>query len=245
MIHPEEQYLNLIRQVLNDGKMVKTRNGNRLTIYGAQLRFDLTQGFAAITSKKLAWDKVVSELLWFLEGHTNTRYLHTFGNHIWDENADTNGDIFAGYGAQWRRYDCGTASVALINARYIETDATPYLPTDVTWLEPSKDADDLIGKSIVNISGHRFTPMWKLKEKGGKNSNYIVQFESGAVVKASRPNIRYGMVSDPYAITVYGVGCIGDDSFTPSYRERAYNLWHSMIARCYSKSHPQYGLYGE
>lgn len=85
--------------------MVQTRNGNRLTAYGWQMRFDLTQGFPAVTTKRLAWKQVCTELCWFLNGRTDLAYLHERGCHIWDANAGEDGDLGRIYGAQWRDYN--------------------------------------------------------------------------------------------------------------------------------------------
>lgn len=85
--------------------MVKTRNGNRQTVYGAQLRFDLTQGFPAVTTKRLAWRQVCAELCWFLNGRTDLQYLHDRSCHIWDANADDDGNLGKIYGYQWRNFN--------------------------------------------------------------------------------------------------------------------------------------------
>jgi len=76
--------------------------------FGAQLRFDLTKSFPLLTTKKVFFNHVVSELLWFLKGMTNISYLHEFGNHIWDEWADANGDLGPVYGSQWRSWPHGS-----------------------------------------------------------------------------------------------------------------------------------------
>lgn len=100
-----KQYHDLVNHVLDNGHMVETRNGNRLTAYGWQMRFDLTQGFPAITTKKLAWKQVCTELCWFLNGRTDLQYLHERGCHIWDANAGDGGELGAIYGRQWRNFN--------------------------------------------------------------------------------------------------------------------------------------------
>lgn len=100
-----QQYLNLVQRILAEGEMVKTRNGNRLTIYGAQLRFDLRRGFPLLTTKKLNFNYIMGELAWFLRGQTDTKLLHEWGIPIWDANADENGQLGPVYGYQWRNFD--------------------------------------------------------------------------------------------------------------------------------------------
>lgn len=98
-------YLQLLEKVLNFGIPKKDRTGiGTYSLFGEQLKFDLTLGFPLLTTKKLYWKAIVYELLWFLKGDTNIAYLHQNGVTIWDEWADENGNLGRIYGAQWRSW---------------------------------------------------------------------------------------------------------------------------------------------
>ncbi|TCU34048.1 thymidylate synthase [Rhizobium azibense] len=100
----DRQYLRVMKRLLGEGVYREGRNGATYGLFGEQLRFDLSKGFPLLTTKKVHFHSILVELLWFLRGETNIKFLHDHGVTIWDEWADKDGNLGPVYGKQWRSW---------------------------------------------------------------------------------------------------------------------------------------------
>jgi len=143
--HPERQYLALLADILENGVERGDRTGTgTLGVFGRQMRFDLAQGFPLLTTKKLPLKSIAVELLWFLRGDTNVRWLQERGCTIWDEWADENGDLGPVYGKQWRSWAAPDGRVIDQIAKLIEgLKANPNSRRHIVSAWNPADVDDM------------------------------------------------------------------------------------------------------
>lgn len=256
-----KQYLEALEKILVNGKDKVDRTGvGTKSMFGVHMRFDLQQGFPAVTTKKLAWKSVVSELLWFLEGSGDERRLAEIlhgtrdpeKKTIWTANATADywspkatypGDLGVVYGNMWRKWPADPAKIVDIVRRRKEPDAPiSYNPV----LEPYESSDDLTGVILENSSGHKFRVLKNVGVING-NSHYRIQFlRTGFIDIVPRPTILNKGHRDWFEPFQNGVGVYGRKKKNNSSKidRRIYNLWNNMISRCYDKNHPQYKFYG-
>ena len=143
--HPERRYLDLLADVLANGVERQDRTGTgTLGVFGRQIRFDLARGFPLLTTKKLHFKSIVLELLWFLRGDTNVRWLQDRGVTIWDEWADETGELGPVYGKQWRSWSAPDGRSIDQIAKVVEAiKANPYSRRHIVSAWNPAEVDDM------------------------------------------------------------------------------------------------------
>ncbi|MDP1640623.1 MAG: thymidylate synthase, partial [Phenylobacterium sp.] len=143
--HPEQQYLDLLSDILKTGVQRGDRTGTgTLGVFGRQMRFDLAKGFPLLTTKKLHRKSIILELLWFLRGDTNVGWLQERGVSIWDEWADADGELGPVYGKQWRSWTAPDGRVIDQMANVVESlKTTPHSRRHIVSAWNPVDVDDM------------------------------------------------------------------------------------------------------
>lgn len=239
----DDQYLDILRSLLHEGVHKGDRTGTgMLEVFGApQMQFDLNTGrFPLLTSKKMFTKGIIVELLWFLNGDTNIKYLNDHGVHIWDQWADENGDLGPVYGAQWRRW----TSIKMVDPRWIE-------PLDPEIQVRFDGEPEVSGETFdTNFGECQVLREYRVPRSGGGDATRVavdVRFTKTGYVKrgATKKALREGQVRDPYFPKFLGVAAQGDLSAFPQETvDLLRETWKGMIKRCYDPNHLAYENYG-
>ena len=224
-------YLKMLQRILEDGTVVTDRTGTgTICLYGGEMRFDLSEGFPLLTTKKVHLKSIIHELIWILSGNTGTKYLEDNGVSIWREWERPFNSLGAVYG-HMGRYAPAFESDDIVKIKIREDKDSNFKQT-IPKLQPEIECD-------LNTD-----EMWAISREGGKNTIYTVQHISGFIHKINRSNwksLKSPSKVDGYNKNLFGVGYTGSPRWVSP---RLRTLWYNMIARCYNTDHPQYENYG-
>ena len=149
-------YLDLLRHVRDHGTFKSDRTGTgTYSVFGHQMRFDLSAGFPLVTTKRVPFRLIVHELLWFLQGSTNIKYLTDHNVHIWDEWADENGELGPVYGSQWRSWPTPDGGSIDQIARVVDSIQNSMI-TEYIEKHPTNDIDNVEEMDAFNFGKEGF-----------------------------------------------------------------------------------------
>jgi len=243
-----KQYQDLLRDILDNGTWQDNRTGIRTKMLpGAMLKFDLRDGFPAVTTKKLYYGAVTGELIGFLRGYNTVAEFNSLGCKVWDANgtapawlpkARFDGDLQKIYGYQWRKWDCYDKwmdNVVLVRQGEAKGIDAPFVVKFELEDPDYTDADDFVGNVYLTKHYGDIKILKKLPTRNG-NTYYRAQFLKGTntIIECSRPAIRSGTIKNPFAFTdAKENGCYGIITKTFPYLTAAYNMWLTMMERCH------------
>lgn len=240
----DKQYLNIARDILNDGIDTDDRTGvGTLSLIGKQMRFNVSEHFPLLLTKNINLRSIIHELLWFLRGDTNNFYLKSRGVNIWNAWADDEGNLGPIYSAMWRRWPVQSPFAELVDVR---TGPAPG-PVELPIASRPEHIDSEYAGDLERFQENYGDPYEIIKELGtlgGRNTIYLVRFvNTGNYAEVTRPNIRNNIhVKDTHVPSVADVACIGNPK--RPFNEQAYSLWRNMVVRCHQATHPSYKYYG-
>jgi len=251
----DKKYTNLLQDILDNGVKKETRNGSTLSVFGRQIRHKMSEGFPLITSKKMYFKGIVTELIYFLRGETSIEYLVDNGCNIWNgdlskhHNVNVNDykelskldlNLYEGgaiYPHQWRNFGSNNYN----RKRITESFKTIFL----TETPNLNSTDNNVGNMYDTLDYGSYIVLDSFKQGERNETYYKIQFNVTNTVKNIRKDKLGTNVSDPYKASKNGVACVGEyKKYSELNIEKLKNIWNGMISRCYNLSNDNYQYYG-
>ena len=250
----DKQYINLLKDILQNGDKKETRNGGTLSVFGRQIRHKMSDGFPLLTTKKMYTKGIITELIYFLRGETSIEFLVDNNCNIWNgdfsKHHNVNIDEYVGltkedcnlfeggpiYPHQWRNYG---------SKNYNRKRITIPFKTFFNKTEPNfTNLNNEIGKIYVTKENGSYIII-DTTNKGVKNElHYKIQFLDTNTIKTIRRDKLNTNVFDPYKPSKCGVACVGEYNEILEYTDKVKNIWSGIISRCYNPKNDNYKYYG-
>jgi len=257
-----KQYLDLLKHILTNGPEKSDRTGTGTkSVFGYQMRFDLSEGFPLVTTKHTFMKAITAELLWFIEGSTDERRLAeiqygkdrkyiTDKTTIWTDNANAQGKALGHtntdtikllgpiYGHGWRRTASLNATTLIEMKKIVFFETIPKIVIDESEIIPN---DAFVGKYLTNQYGNQYKVIKKINTP--KNSSYEIQsIDTGHKEIVTIQNLKNNSFGQKI---LYGrfYSTVKKDKKI-SYYKKAYDMWYNMISKCYNTYYKSYNLYG-
>jgi thymidylate synthase len=252
----DKQYTDLLQDILDNGVTKQDRTGTgTLSIFGRQIRHKMSEGFPLLTTKKIPFRLIVTELIYFLGGETSIEYLVDNGCNIWNgdlskhHNVNVNDykelskldlNLYEGgaiYPHQWRNFGSNNYN----RKRITESFKTSFL----TETPNLNSTDNNVGNMYDTLDYGSYIVLDSFKQGERNETYYKIQFNVTNTVKNIRKDKLGTNVSDPYKASKNGVACVGEyKKYSELNIEKLKNIWNGMISRCYNSSNDNYQYYG-
>ena len=249
------QYQQLLRDLLDNGVKKETRNGGTLSVFGRQIRHKMSDGFPLLTTKKMAFKTMVTELLYFLRGNTSIEYLVENDCNIW------NGDLSKYHDVDVSKYKDLTKSDsnlyeggAIYPHQWRNFGSNDYnrkrvtIPFKTSFVKESYNLnsnDENVGKKYSTLEYGNYIVLDSFKQGDRNETYYKIQFINTNTVKNIRRDKLGTNIIDPYMASKNGVACVGEyKKYSHLNIEKLKNIWNGMISRCYNPSNDNYMYYG-
>jgi thymidylate synthase len=237
-----KQYIDLVNHVLENGTRKESRTGvDTISTFNYNYEVDLRQGFPLLTTKFVSWKNIVIENLFFLSGQTNIAFLKKHKCNIWNEWADSNGNLGPIYSHQWRNFGGDYDNIPQPKPGAFARLPGEYKIEDTT--------DELVGREFSSNNYGDFKVVNIEKSKDNK-TRYGINFKTtNYCCTALKSNILRLSVYDPYYPSLYGIARYGNVSrfkriYDPFLLKNLVSTWRGMVRRCYSNKHRSYFRYG-
>ncbi len=237
-----QQYRQLVEDVMQNGYDSDDRTGvGTKSVFGRQVRFDLSKGFPLLNLKRTYWKGVVSELIWMLSGSTNAYDLPKEVQHWWTPWSNKDGELGPTYGKQFRKKE-----------HYYWVEPKIFKPkplvnfnfSDKIEVDYKSGSSVLLGKTFLSKQDGEFTVIKEIPQKKGR-SKFIVKFhETYSEIELPYTRVISKSVKDLFKKSVYGVGCYGVYDKNDEDLNMLKNTWRDMLRRCYDKKNKAYKSYG-
>jgi hypothetical protein len=241
-----QQYLDLLRDVRDNGVLRSDRTGTGTrSVFGRQVRFDLSKGFPMLTTKKMFTRGMIEELLWFISGSVDVRELQSKNVHFWDAWQREDGTIGPGYGVQMRDIRFIKEITPRLFTKPLELTSLTINETLLPDMESDSDSTKYSVGSRVSTLHNGDLVIIREKKDANNRAFWDVQFvDTGYITEATYNDLLTGKIKDAYRRSVHGVGYYGPLSNKEPYYKALASVWRDMIGRCYDPNDSTWPGYG-